>query len=223
MKKIVGYILVMVCLIITVCVLYSEYNRYKIEETEPVLVKVYEVVDAKSNTIEIIDDYIEPMEVEVKEVEVDPYRYVPVEMVYQTSAKTYMDYRAITDVNSIQYNFIQEEMIICEDGFLRDTEGFIGVAMGSYFGDIGNRFICYLDNGKIIPVIKVEAKNDAHTVYGFCGSTAYEIIEFVIDAQANWMQENVWENGYVFSGNFNNYEDFSGTIVAIEKVVEISS
>lgn len=225
MKKIIGCILMIVCLIITVYGSYSEYNKYKIEETEPALIEVYEieVVDAEPSTTKILDDYVEPVEIE-EEVEVDPYRYSPVEMAYQTSAKTYMDYRAITDTSSTQYQFIHsDEITICEDGFLRDSEGHIGVAMGSYFGEIGSRYICYLENGETIPVIKVEAKNDAHTIEGFCGSIAYEIIEFVIDTKSNWMQNNVWENGYVFSGNFNNYEKFNGKIIKIDKVIENNS
>lgn len=222
MKKIIGCILVVACLIITVYGSYSKYNKYKDETQEPVLIEAYEieVVNAEPNTLEILDDYVESIEIE-EEVEVDPYRYVPVEMAYQTSAKTYMDYRAITDTSSTQYQFIHsDEITICEDGFLRDSEGYIGVAMGSYFGEIGSRYICYLENGEAIPVIKVEAKNDTHTIEGFCGSIAYEIIEFVIDTKSNWMQNNVWENGYVFSGNFNNYEKFNGKIIKIDKVIE---
>ena len=133
MKKIIGCILVVACLIITVYGSYSEDNKYKDETKEPVLIEAYEieVVDAEPNTIKILDDYVEPVEVK-EEVEVDPYRYSPVEMTYKTSAKTYMDYRAITDTSSAQYQFIHSDQImICEDGFLRDDEGFIGVAMGS--------------------------------------------------------------------------------------------
>lgn len=222
MKKIIGCILVIACLIITVYGSYSEYNKYKDEMQEPVLIKAHEieVVDAEPNTIKILDDYVEPTEVK-EEVEVDLYRYSPVEMAYQTSAKTYMDYRAITNTSSAQYQFIHsDEITICEDGFLRDDEGFIGVAMGSCFGPIGSRYICHLDTGKDIKVVKIEAKSTSHTFDGFCGSIAYDIIEFVIDTEALWMQQNKWGNGYIFSGNFNNYSEFNGKIVAIDMVIE---
>ena len=143
----------------------------------------------------------------------------PVEMLYKTSAKTYMDYRSITDKSSNQYNLIHSDKIeICEDGFLRDEEGYIGVAMGSKFGDIGSRYICHLDNGKSIKVIKVEAKANRDTVNGFCGSTSYDIIEFVIDTRAEWMRNNICGNDYIFCGNFNNYEEMNGTIISIDKV-----
>lgn len=220
MKRIIGCILVVACLIIMVYGSYSKYNKYKNKMQEPVLIEAYEIkmVDAEPNTLEILDDYVEPVETEE---EVDPYRYAPVEMICQTSAKTYMDYRAITNTSSAQYQFIHsDEITICEDGFLRDNEGFIGVAMGSYFGPIGSRYICHLDTGKDIKVVKVEAKDISHTFSGFCGSTAYDIIEFVIDTKALWMQQNKWGNGYIFSGNFNNYSEFNGKIVAIDMVIE---
>ena len=206
MKKIIGCILVVVCLIITVYRSYSEYNKYKTEMQDLALDEVYkiEVADVEPNTIEIIDDYVES-----------------VEMIYQTSAKTYMDYRTITNTSSVQYQFIHSnEIMICEDGFLRDNEGFIGVAMGSYFGPIGSRYICHLDTGKDIKVVKVEAKDTEHTFDGFCGNTSYDIIEFVIDTKALWMQQNKWSNGYIFSGNFNNCSEFNGKIVAIDMVIE---
>ena len=49
---------------------------------------------------------------------------------------------------------------------------------------------------------------------------AYDIIEFVIDTKALWMQQNKWDNDYIFSGNFNNYSEFNGKIVAIDMVIE---
>lgn len=145
----------------------------------------------------------------------------PMPMLYSTDAKTYMDYRCITNKNSPQWEFIYNsgEMEVCEDGFLRDKDGYIGVAMGSYFGDIGERYICHLDTGEQIPVVKIEAKANIHAVKGFCGYQSYDIIEFVIDAKAQWMQDNKWGNGYIFSGNFNNYEPFSGKIESIDHVI----
>ena len=132
-----------------------------------------------------------------------------------------MDYRAITDKTSPQYQFIHsDEITICEDGFLRDSEGYIGVAMGGYFGEVGSRYICRLDNGAEIKVVKVEVKAEQDTVQDFYSKDNYDIIEFVIDTKAQWMQDNKWENGYIFSGNFNNYEAFNGKIVEMDKVIK---
>lgn len=148
-------------------------------------------------------------------------QYEPIKMLYTSSVKTYMDYRAITDKTSPQYQFIHsDEITICEDGFLRDSEGYIGVAMGGYFGEVGSRYVCRLDNGVEIKVVKVEVKAEQDTVQNFYGKDNYDIIEFVIDTKAQWMQDNKWENGYIFSGNFNNHEAFNGKIVEIDKVIK---
>ena len=160
-------------------------------------------------------DTMETLSFETKEC----LNRTPVEMLFSTSEKTYMDYRAITDETSNQHKLIHsDEIDIYDDSFLRDGDGYIGVAMGSYFGPIGTRYICHLDTDKEIRVIKVEAKDDRHAIDGFCGSIANDIIEFVIDTEAEWMQSNVWANGYIFNGNFNNYEEFNGKIIAIEKI-----
>lgn len=152
------------------------------------------------------------------------FTYTPIKMMTTSTTKTYMDYRAITAKNSAQYRIIHSDRIeICKDGFLRDEDGFIGVAMGSYFGSVGERYICYLDNGKEIKVIKVEEKANQHTNNGFCGSANNDIIEFVIDTKADWMRKNRSGNGYIFSGNFNHYSEFNGKIVRIDKVVENNS
>lgn len=137
-----------------------------------------------------------------------------------SSAKTYMCQCAITNTSSKQYKYIHEsgEITIDERGFLRDSEGYYGVALGSYFGTIGSRYIFTLDTGIELPLVKVEAKADAHTIDGFYQKYDGSVIEFVIEAEADYMKENVHPNGYIFSGNFNNSPEFNGRIVKIEKV-----
>lgn len=219
MKKIVVYVIVLLYVGMILWGVLSMVRPYIHKDSEPTIEPATYV-----NTVQILDDYIGPVDViespveTVEEPKVE-YKYTPVNMLYQTSAKTYMDYRAITNKASAQYKLIHSDVItICEDGFLRDADGFIGVAMGSYFGPIGSRYVCKLDNGKEIKVIKVEAKADQHAISGFCGYVAYDIIEFVIDTKASWMQQNKWGNGYIFSGNFNNCDMFKGKIVSIDKV-----
>ena len=57
-----------------------------------------------------------------------------------SSVKTYMDYKAITAKNSTQYKYIRDYMNIDSSGLLVDEDGFIGVALGSYYGVIGDRY-----------------------------------------------------------------------------------
>lgn len=220
MKKIVVYVIVLLYVGMILWGALSMVRPYIHKDSEPTIEPAVYV-----NTVQVLDDYTGSVdaveETPVKAVE-EPkveYKYTPVTMLYQTSAKTYMDYRAITNTASAQYKLIHSDAItICEDGFLRDADGFIGVAMGSKFGPIGSRYVCHLDNDKEIKVIKIEAKADQHSISGFCGYTAYDIIEFVIDTKTTWMQQNKWGNGYIFSGNFNNCDMFKGKIVSIDKV-----
>lgn len=129
-----------------------------------------------------------------------------------SSSKSYMDYRTITSKTSEQYQFIQEHMSI-KDGYLLDDEGYIGVALGSWFGDIGERWVFTLEDGKEIYVVKVEQKDDAHTVDGCEHKVDGSVIEFVIDS--NYF--TVGKSGYVYDGNFNNNEWFNGTIKSVRK------
>lgn len=136
------------------------------------------------------------------------------------SAKPYMDYRKITNKNSRQYKLLwSDDVSVDERGFIVDKDGYIAVALGSYFGEIGDRFEITLDTGIVLKVFKVEQKSDLHTCdKNFMGSTSHEVIEFVIDTQKAFMQANIWGNGYVFSGDFNNCLEFKGNVVKIERV-----
>ena len=71
------------------------------------------------------------------------------------TTKTYMDYRATTARNSRQYQFMHNEMTVDENtGFLYDEDGFIGAALGSYYGEIGDRFYFTLETGVVLPIVK---------------------------------------------------------------------
>lgn len=144
-----------------------------------------------------------------------------IEVCSSSSTKTYMSYKAITDTSSTQYRYIEENMSVDPvTGLLVDEEGFIGVALGSYFGDIGTRYYITLDTGIVLPVVKVEAKSDKHTNNGCAQSVDGSVIEFVIDVDIASSYFGISSNGYVLSGNFNNFDLFSGEIIAIEKVTD---
>lgn len=145
----------------------------------------------------------------------EPEKAVKIDVCNHSSTKTYMDYRAITNKKSKQYQFIHANMTVDERGYLVDNEGYIGVALGSYFGEIGTKYIFTLDTGKQIKVVKVEAKADNHTINGCYQKWDGSVIEFVIDSNAFEKSSN----GYVYNGNFNNIPEFKGKIIKIEKVV----
>ena len=211
--SIVAIVMLMCCIIFSMVVLF---NITKEEKEKEITFVIEEPTAPKTVTVPqaLIDmPKPDPKPIYTRQI------LTPVEMLCKTSAKTYMDYRSITDHSSAQYNLIHsDEIEICEDGFLRDKDGYIGVAMGWRFGPIGSKYICHLDNGKDIKVIKVEAKAECDSINGFCGSTSYDIIEFVIDTRAEWMRNNICGNDYIFCGNFNNYEEMNGTIISIDRV-----
>lgn len=133
-----------------------------------------------------------------------------------SQTKTYMDYKMITDKTSKQWQYINASgRIKIENGYLMEGE-YIGVALGSYFGEIGTKYIFTLDTGKQIKVVKIEEKADAHTNNGCQQKWDGSVIEFVIDSNAFEKSSN----GYVYNGNFNNVAQFKGHIEKIEMVIE---
>lgn len=135
--------------------------------------------------------------------------------------KTYMDYRKITNRNTAQWRYIYSDAITVDDkGFLITEDGYIGVALGTYFGPVGTKYIFTLDTGVVLKVVKVEVKSDKHTCVNNYKAGSNDVIEFVIDTKAQYMQDNIWGNGLIFQGNFNNCEDFEGHIIRIQEVIE---
>ena len=137
------------------------------------------------------------------------------------STKTYMDYRATTARDSKQYWFIHDEMTVDEQtGFLYDCDGFIGVALGSFYGEIGDRYYFTLETGVVLPLVKCEEKADSDTDAMGCYHTSdYSVIEFVIDKDCALSYFGRLSNDYVLNGNYNNYSLFNGQIVKVEKVL----
>lgn len=97
---------------------------------------------------------------------------------------TYMDYRAITDTSSKQYQLQQDPYcVVNEQGFLIYRDNWYVVAMGSYWGKVGDKLIIHLENGEIIPVIIGDIKADRHTdEQNYAHASDGHVIEFLIDS-----------------------------------------
>ena len=163
-----------------------------------------------------IDDFsIENLDEYVKEFESEE-----IDTCSKSATKTYMSYKSITSKNSKQYKYIENNMSVDEEtGLLIDENGFIGVALGSYYGEIGSKFYITLDTEIVIPVVKVDAKSDAHTVNGCSQSVDGSVIEFVIDKQIAGEFFGVrGVNSLVSGGNLNNDDRLRGKISTVEKV-----
>ena len=125
-----------------------------------------------------------------------------------------MDYRTITSKTSDQYKFIQANMEV-RNGLLFDQEGYIGVALGTWFGEIGTRWVFELSSGEVLYTVKVEHKDDKHTINGCEHKNDRSVIEFVVDTETNMFE--IGSNGLILNGNFNNHELFNGTIEKVRK------
>lgn len=138
------------------------------------------------------------------------------------TAKTYMDYRMTKLRSSRQYQFLNYECTVDKNtGFLYDKDGFIAVALGSYYGEIGDRYYFTLDSGVVLPLVKGEEKDDGDTDSTNCYHTMDgSVIEFVIDDDYAKAYFGTNSNGYVLDGNYNNYSLFSGSIAKVEKVLD---
>lgn len=145
-----------------------------------------------------------------------------IEVCARKGAKTYMDYRMTTVVSSRQYQFIHNELTVdTKTGFLYDKDGFIAVALGSFYGEIGDRFYFTLDSGIVLPLVKAEEKADEDTdAMGCYHLIDTSVIEFVIDDEyaGEYFFSN--GNGLVLNGNYNNYWLFKGDIDKVEKVLD---
>ena len=158
----------------------------------------------------------EPKEVKKETKEENKPKLENVPVCSTSSVKSYMEYRKITNKDSKQWKYINiSGKIKNENGYLMEGE-YIGVALGSYFGEIGTKYIFTLDTGKRIKVVKVEEKSDNDTINGCYQKYDKSVIEFVIDTH----EFDKSKNGYVYNGNFNNLERFKGNITKIERVLE---
>ena len=148
--------------------------------------------------------------------EVEDLVFRNIKVCSSSAAKTYMDWTKISPT-SRQGRFIAENMTI-RDGLLYDRDGFIGVALGSYFGKIGDRFIFTLGTGIELRLIKVEEKSDRHTVKGCQQRWDKSVIEFLVDMKTENFPR--YSNSHPANGNFNNLPQFKGEIVCIKKEIQ---
>lgn len=118
-----------------------------------------------------------------------------------------MDFRTITDSNSKQYEIVQESAV--KNGLLY-YNGYLCVALGSYYGEIGTVYRITLDSGQQFTAVKAEEKSDRHTVNGCYVPGNENIIEFIIDSGSMPI-------AVLRSGDISSIPEFSGSIVKIEK------
>lgn len=101
-----------------------------------------------------------------------------------TSMKTYMDYRTITDKSSKQYKLQQDNNVYTDgEGFRKIEDKFI-VAVGTYYGTVGTELLIELSSGTVFEAIIGDLKADKHTdktnrQHKIDGS----VVEFIVDTK----------------------------------------
>lgn len=152
--------------------------------------------------------------------------YEPVKIMYEmydsvanvpygdTSFKSYMDYRCITNRRSPQYR-LQNECWTDADGLRRCGDDYV-IAVGSYYADhIGDRLEITLESGDEFTAVVGDFKADAHTdstnrYYPMSGGRK-NVIEFIVDADS-------LDRTARRMGDISYIDGFSGDIADVEKI-----
>lgn len=128
-----------------------------------------------------------------------------------TSFKTYMDYRAITDTSSPQYE-LQQEAYTDSDGIRRVGDD-VCIAVGSAYADnIGDRLEITLESGSTFTAVVGDFKADRdtdskHMYYPVCEGMG-DVTEFIADTSKLDRQVRI-------SGSIGSVEKYSGCITSI--------
>lgn len=138
-----------------------------------------------------------------------------------SSWKTWMDYRKITNRTSNQYKFVEKWAWSDYDGFMRcDGESDLGItdnyyviALGSYYGTtIGTKYRITTDTGNVFYGVLGECKADIHTNYTHQYATDNnDVVEFVVNDE---MLHPLVKS----AGNANVYIPLNGKIKSIERI-----
>ena len=90
-----------------------------------------------------------------------------IEVRSKSAVKRYMDFTSVTDTSSKQYAILQKGEI--QSNGLISVNGFVCAALGSSYGQIGDKYIFILQDGskrKAVRIIKADEKQDRHTLDG---------------------------------------------------------
>ncbi len=138
-----------------------------------------------------------------------------------SSFKSYMDYRCITNTSSPQYRYISRWGWSDWDGFMRcDAERDLGIesdyyliAMGSYYGtEIGTKYRITTDTGNVFYGVLADCKANCDTNITHQYSHNNDVIEFIVDSSC--LDRNV-----KLFGSANVYMPLNGKIVSVEKII----
>ena len=127
--------------------------------------------------------------------------------------KSYMDYKCIRK-DCKQGKIVYGENAWTDEDGLRKSGEYYCVALGSYYGNVGDKFIIETKKGNKYKVIKADEKADKHTD----SSNRYTLSN---GCMIEWIVEtNKLDKFVKSSGNIDNIKKVSGAIIKITKIKE---
>lgn len=173
-------------------------------------------VEAYDNNI-LIDSELKPETVSSPTV---VYTDMGVPSGIDTSFKTYMDWRKITNSSSAQYKYIRKFGWCDGEGFMRAsgerglgiTDDYYMIALGSYYGTtIGTKYRITTDTGMIFYGVLADVKADIHTNSTNQYARNHDVVEFLVDIR--YLNRTVKR-----MGSANVYMPLNGHIAKIERI-----
>lgn len=137
-----------------------------------------------------------------------------------TSFKTWMDWRCITNKSSAQYKYVREYGLVDDNGFMRATgehdrgieEDYYLIALGSYYGsEIGTKYRITTNTGNVFYGVLADQKADIHTNSTNQYAANNDVVEFLVDTR--YLRKDVKR-----MGSANVYSPLSGGISKIERI-----
>lgn len=137
-----------------------------------------------------------------------------------TSFKTYMDWRCITNTASAQYKLIQNWGYCDKNGFMRAsgekdlgiTDDYYLIALGSYYGTtMGTKYRITTDAGNVFYGMLADAKADMHTNSTNQYARNNDVVEFLVDTR--YLRSDVKR-----MGSANVHDPLNGHISKIERI-----
>ena len=148
------------------CKVDAENVKCKMQKQEQIVVEQTENDEQDNAKTEAEIPEIE-LEAEINPwIPISEFEAAPVEL----ETKAYTNYKVVgKGGDSAQSKYIYNYLTVCDDGYLRDKDGFIAAALGSYFGgyhddSIGTRWVFVCKDGTEIPIVKVDVKQNDHTM-----------------------------------------------------------
>lgn len=126
------------------------------------------------------------------------------------SSFLYMDYRAITDTSSKQWA-LQQTAWTDSQGLRRIGDDYC-VALGTFYGQVGDRFRITTDHGNVYTVQMADAKGyDSNGWYHVAGNGKINLVEFIV--QTEYLPSEV-----TVMGDCGVLENIGGNVVRIERL-----